>query len=148
MGKLSALRPEVVIAVLLVLTVGSAAADDVTRLRMNKVTLYVCTEDDERKLEKAAPGQPEFAKKQRDEVRTDAPLKWPILAGPSKAGRLTVQVDGELYCVRAYAVQTNVTINAGADCATMVAAAQPRSGATRGLGNDGKGNNHCRPKDK
>jgi len=148
MGRLPALRPEVLLVVLLVLALGSATADEVTKLRLNKVTLYVCTEDDEKVDEKTVPGQPKFADKQREEVRTDAPLKWPILKGPSKAGRLTVQVDGELYCVRAYAVQTNATINAGADCQTMVAAAQPRSGATRGLGNDGKGNNHCRPKDK
>jgi hypothetical protein len=140
MGRLPALRPEVLITVLLVLAVGSAAAQDrhVTRLRMDKVTLFSCASEEQEDINGT------FAPKNMEIARTESSPLWPILAGPSKAGRLVVKVGEALYCVRAYAVETNATINAGADCGTMVAAAQPRSGATRGLGNDGKGNNHCR----
>jgi hypothetical protein len=142
MRRPRALLHEVMIVVLLVLAVGSAAAQsEVTRLRMDKVTLYPCTEP-ERNLDEAQTklaGNAEFAKKPKPVGRAEFSTRWPILAGPSKAGRLTVKVGDELYCVRAYAVQTDEPINAGADCGTMVATAQPRSGATRGLGNE-----HCR----
>jgi len=142
MGRLPALRPEVVIAVLLVLAVGSAAAQDqVTRLRMNKVTLYPCTDTDERTIT-VGQDPPKFAQEQLEVTRTEPQAPWPILAGPSKAGRLTVKVGAELYCVRAYAVETSKPIHTEADCGTMVAAAQPRSGATRGLGEK------CRDKQK
>jgi hypothetical protein len=130
MGRLPALRLEVVIGVLLVLAVGTAAAQgrQVTKLRTDKVTLFSCASDEREGL----LGQ--FSEENKEVARTTSPPEWPILSEPSKAGRLVVKVDEKLYCVRAYAVETNKPIHTEADCGTMVAAAQPRSGATRGLG--------------
>jgi hypothetical protein len=133
MGRLSVLRPEVVLVVLLVLAVGTAAADEVVKLRTSKVTLFSCTAEEQQGI------QGTFAADNKEVARSEARPGWPVLsAGPSKAGRLVVKVGEELYCVRAYAVETNAAISAEADCGTMVAAAQPRSGATRGLGNNCK----------
>jgi hypothetical protein len=130
MERRSALRPEVVIAVLLGVAVGTAAAQgrQVTKIRTDKVTLFSCTSDERGNL------LGEFSEKNEEVARTTTAPGWPILSEPSKAGRLVVQVGDKLYCVRAYAVETNKPIHAEADCGTMVAAAQPRSGATRGLG--------------
>jgi hypothetical protein len=130
MGKQSALRPEVVIAILLGVAVGTVAAQgrQVTKLRTDKVTLFSCAADEREGL----LGQ--FSEENKEVARTTSPPEWPILSEPSKAGRLVVKVGEKLYCVRAYAVETNKPIHTEADCGTMVAAAQPRSGATRGLG--------------
>lgn len=130
MERLPTLLHEVVLVIVLVLAVGSAAAQDqVTRLRMDKVSLYAC-EDPGRKI--------------KDFGRNEFQAPWPIKpGGPSKEGLLAVEINGEPYCVRAYTVETNKPVHASGDCGTMVASAQPRSGATRGLGDK-----HCRDKAK
>jgi hypothetical protein len=62
---------------------------------------------------------------------------WPVLS-TAAGGLLEVRVEGEPYCVRAYAVETNRVISASAECGAVVAAKQPKSAATRGLGEECK----------
>jgi hypothetical protein len=64
---------------------------------------------------------------------------WPI--DPTKeveAGLLPVTVDGKPYCVRVYSVETDKAITATSECGALVAANQPKSAATRGVGDDCK----------
>lgn len=63
---------------------------------------------------------------------------WPVL-DQSPQGFLQVQVGSEKVWVRTYAVETNVPFRINADCDAVVAAKQPRVGATRGIGEE------CRP---
>jgi hypothetical protein len=92
----------------------------VTKLRTPKVALYDCT-DGSKKL---------------DVAQTDFQAPWPVTSGPTDAGLLAVKVNGTEYCVRAYAVETNKAIAAKTDCGALVAANQPKTGATRGVGED------------
>jgi hypothetical protein len=62
---------------------------------------------------------------------------WPIV-GSSPEGLLQVQVDGDRYWVRPYAVETNRPVRANAECGAVVASNQPRAAATRGLGEECK----------
>ena len=116
----SAFRREVVVALFLgvVATAAAEEAVQVTKLRTPKVTLFDCKD----------------GSKKADYAQKDFQAPWPVLAGPSDAGLLTVKVGAEQYCVRAYAVETNKPVAASSDCGALVAANQPKSGATRGVG--------------
>jgi Tfp pilus assembly protein PilE len=126
MRSLLALRHSAVIVLLLLAAVTTAAAQEVwqvTKLRTPKVTLYDCANGKEKKHVAQKDFQP----------------PWPVTSGPTEAGLLVVKVEGSDYCVRAYAVETNKTIAAKSDCGALVAVNQPKSGATRGVGEDCKG---------
>lgn len=120
MPSLPALRREVTLVIALLGVVGVAAAQDVqvTKLRTAKVALLDCKD----------------GAKKMDYAQKDFQAPWPVLAGPSEAGLLTVKVGNEQYCVRAYAVETNKPVAASSDCGALVAANQPKAGATRGVG--------------
>lgn len=122
MPTLPALRHSAVI-VLVLLTAASAAAQEVwqvTKLRTRKVALYDCAD----------------GSKKMDFDQNDFQAPWPVISGPTDAGLLGVKVKGTDYCVRAYAVETNKAIAAKTDCGAIVAANQPKMGATRGVGED------------
>ncbi len=93
-------------------------------LRTEKVTLYDCNkEKDQRKPVK-------------DVARKDFRGPWSATRDPASPLYLKVQVDREEYCVRAFAVETDrtVAIEKGVECNAMVAGKQPKTGATRGVG--------------
>jgi len=115
-----AFRCEIVVAMLLGVVATAAAQDavQVTKLRTPKVVLFDCAD----------------GSKKADFAQKDFQAPWPVLAGPSDAGLLTVKVGAEQYCVRAYAVETNKPVAASSDCGALVAANQPKAGATRGVG--------------
>jgi hypothetical protein len=112
-----------VLAALVLAAPAAARAQDgmkVLRLRTEKVPLYDCADSARRKTE--------FARK-------DFQGSWPVVSGgTTPSGFLRVQVGGEQYCVRAYAVETDKPIAASSECGAVVAAAQQKSAATRGLG--------------
>jgi hypothetical protein len=111
------------VIVLVLLAAATAAAQEVwqvTKLRTPKVALYDCTD----------------GSKKMDFAQKDFQAPWPVISGPTDAGLLGVKVNGTDYCVRAYAVETNKAIAAKTDCGALVAANQPKMGATRGVGED------------
>ena len=110
---------------------GSAAAQgnetfSVKGLRTDKVTLYDCNkEKDKRRAVK--------------EVTRDKFVgPWPAIRDPDSPLYLKVQVEQVEYCVRAFAVDTDkaVTIQKDIECRAMVAGKQPKTGATRGVGEE------------
>ena len=103
---------------------GGQETFSVKALRTERVTLYDCNpEKDKRQV------QGEVAKK-------DFRPGWPATRDPASPLYLKVQVDRVEYCVRAFAVETNrsVTIQKDMECGAMVAGKQPKTGATRGVG--------------
>ena len=62
---------------------------------------------------------------------------WLVLT-TSPEGFLQVDVGGKTYWVRPYAVETNRPVRASADCGGVVAAREPKAGATRGVGEECK----------
>jgi hypothetical protein len=97
-------------------------------LRTEKVTLYDCNREmDKRKAVK-------------DVAKKDFRGSWSATRDPASPLYLKVQVDREEYCVRAFAVETDrtVEIQKGVECNAMVAGKQPKTGATRGVGECGK----------
>jgi len=61
---------------------------------------------------------------------------WPVLS-QSPLGFLEVQLDnGKRAWVRTYAVETDIPFRIPADCGAVVAARQPKVGATRGVGEE------------
>lgn len=121
------LREGVVGLLLLVAWSGVEAEDalKVVKLRTEKVGLFDCKDSTRRS---------EFSKK-------DFLEPWPVFSSPSvtpPSGFLEVGVGGERYCVRAYTVETNRPIAASAECDALVAAEQPKTAATRGLGKECK----------
>ena len=112
---------EAVVGAILLVAVGTAAAQEawkVTKLRTEKVALHDCAD----------------GRKKTEYARTDFHDPWPVLAGPTAGGLLPVRVGGKQYCVRPYAVETNKPVSASPECGAMVAAGQPKSAATRGMG--------------
>ncbi len=95
-------------------------------LRTDKVTLYDCNkEKDKRRAVK--------------EVTRDKFVgPWPAIRDPDSPLYLKVQVEQVEYCVRAFAVDTDktVTIQKDMECRAMVAGKQPKTGATRGVGEE------------
>jgi len=68
--------------------------------------------------------------------RSDFKDPWPVLA-QSPQGFLQVQLgSGKRAWVRTYAVETDVPFRINADCDAVVAAHQPKAGATRGVGEE------------
>jgi len=120
MRSLPVLRHSAAIVLVLLAATTVAAQDvwQVTKLRTPKVTLYDCADPS----------------KKTDFPQKDFQEHWPITAGPTDAGMLVVKVRGADYCVRAYAVETNKAVAAKSDCGALVAVNQPKSGATRGVG--------------
>lgn len=60
---------------------------------------------------------------------------WPVL-DHSPQGLLQVQVGADKVWVRGYAVETDIPFRIPPDCGAVVAAKQPRVGATRGIGEE------------
>jgi len=92
----------------------------VVKLRIDKVALYDC-KDGTKKLEYA---------------RKDFRSPWKVIAKSSVSpppGFLRVEVDGQLYCVRAYVVETDKPVPTSAEC-DPGAVSSPRIGASRGVG--------------
>jgi hypothetical protein len=117
-----ALRPSALVVFLLLATVATAASQDasrVTKLRMPKVGLYKC---------------PDGTEKLKEVSQSDFRGSWPVTGKPTDSGLLPVKVDGADYCVRMYAVETDKVISTSSDCGAVVASNQPKSGATRGVG--------------
>lgn len=109
---------------------GSAAAAEETwmvkGLRTEKVTLYDCNPDRDKR------------KPQIDVSRKDFKGPWVATRDPASPLYLKVQVERVEYCVRAFAVETDktVTIQKDMECRAMVAGKQPKTGATRGVGEE------------
>jgi hypothetical protein len=93
-------------------------------LRTDKVTLYDCNPEKDKR------------KPQMEVARKDFRAAWPATRDPVSPLYLKVQVDRVEYCVRAFAVETDrtVTIQKDQECGAMVAGKQPKTGATRGVG--------------
>jgi hypothetical protein len=107
----------------------AAAAEEswtVKGLRTEKVTLYDCNPDRDKR------------KPQMDVARKDFKGPWVATRDPASPLYLKVQVDRAEYCVRAFAVETDktVTIQKDMECRAMVAGKQPKTGATRGVGEE------------
>lgn len=121
MRSMPALRPSAMVVFLLLATVATAASQDasrVTKLRMPKVALYSCAD----------------GTKVKDISQSEFHGSWPVTGKPTEAGLLPVKVEGNDYCVRMYAVETDRVITTSSDCGAVVASNQPKSGATRGVG--------------
>jgi len=121
----SVVRRDAVVAVGLLAVVGTATAQDawkVTKLRTEKVALYDCKDGN----------------KKSEYARKDFRDPWPVLGLPTAGGLLPVRVDGQSYCVRPYAVETNKPVAASSECGAVVAAGQAKSAATRGMGEECK----------
>jgi hypothetical protein len=93
----------------------------VVKLRIDNVSL--CTEPNGKSCEPFPRGQFKDP--------------WPVL-GQSPQGFLQVQVGGKKVWVRTYAVETDIPFRINADCDAVVAAKQPKVGATRGVGEECK----------
>ena len=100
-----------------VVRAGDAA--EVRKLRVDKVPLY------------DRPNGTKTAEITRDTFRGP----WPIV-GKSPEGFLQVNVDGSLYWIRPYAVETDEPVRTSVDCGGTVASREPKSGATRGVGQE------------
>jgi len=118
---------EVATVLLFIVATSATWADEalkVTKLRTEKIALYDCSD----------------GTKTGEYARKDFQGTWPIVPSSTSppSGLLRVQVGEQQYCVRAYAVETNKPISANPECGAIVAMAQPKSAATRGLGGDCK----------
>jgi len=119
-----AMRWQPLVAVIVLLAAGAVWADEalsVVKLRTDKVALYDC---------KSGTKKADFSSK-------DFHGPWKASQGASgtpAAGFLQVDVNGQQYCVKPYAVETNKRVSVNADCDAVVAATQPKSAATRGVG--------------
>ena len=76
--------------------------------------------------------------KKTDVAQKDFQGPWPVTGQPTADGLLPVKVKDETACVRVYAVETDKVITTSSDCNAVVAANQPKSAATRGVGEDCK----------
>lgn len=110
---------------------GSAAAQgdetfSVKGLRTEKVTLYDCNKEKDKR------------KAVREVTREKFVGPWPATRDPDSPLYLKVQVERVEYCVRAFAVDTDktVTIQKDIECRATVAGKQPKTGATRGVGEE------------
>ena len=116
------MRWQLPVAAIVLLTAGAVWADqalEVIKLRTEKVALYDC-KDGSKKSEVASK---------------DFHGPWKASQGTgASAGFIQVDVNGQRYCVKPYAVETNKVVSVNADCNAVVAATQPKSAATRGVG--------------
>lgn len=125
----SILRLEATVVALLAASAGTAWAQEaftVKGLRTDKVTLYDCNPDKEKR------------KPQEEVTKEKFSGPWPATRDPSSPLYLKVQVGKKEHCVRAFAVDTDkpVTIKKDQECGTMVAGRQLKTGATRGVGEE------------
>ena len=100
-----------------------AAQEDafrVTGLRTERVDLYDCGAD----------------KKKTGQVLTKGAFAGPLAATrePSSSLYVKVQVNGQLYCVKAYQVATDKPVSVSAECSSQSSGRAPTTGAKRGLG--------------
>jgi len=121
--------PEATVVALLLAGAGTAWAQEtfnVKGLRTDKVTLYDCNPDKEKR------------RPQREVAKKDFRGSWSATRDPSSTLYLKVRVDKSEYCVRAFAVETDkpVTIQKDKECGAMVAGRQLKTGATRGVGEE------------
>lgn len=121
--------PEATVVALLLAGAGTGWAQEtfnVKGLRTDKVTLYDCNSEKEKR------------KPQREVAKKDFRGPWSATRDPSSPLYLKVQVDKSEYCVRAFAVETDkpVTIQKDKECGAMVAGRQLKTGATRGVGEE------------
>jgi hypothetical protein len=116
------------IVLILAGSAGPAAAEtfNVKGLRTEKVTLYDCNPDKDKR------------RAQTEVTRKDFGPGWPATRDPASPLYLKVQVNGGEYCVRAFAVETDrpVAIQKDAECGAMIAGKQPKTGAIRGVGEE------------
>src|SRR5215510_10915689 len=118
------LRLETIVALLVLVAPGASWAQEqfnVKAFRTNRVDLYDCGAD----------------KKKTGQELTKAGFSGPLPATmePSSPLYLRVQVNGEQYCVKAFAVQTDKVITVpDKECGTRVAGKEMKTGATRGIG--------------
>ena len=118
------LRLEAIVVLLLLATPGAGRAQEnrlnVTALRNERVDLYECGED----------------KKKTDQKLTRAGFSGSLPAS-SEPGSLylRVHVNGQPYCVRAYAVETDKTVAVPDSKCIQVAGKQVNTGSNRGIGN-------------
>ncbi len=120
------------VAVLVLTTTAAWAADDglkVTKLRTKSVGLYKCD-----KVDAPQPAET-YTQDQFKQKFTDG---WPVnTTQPPPTGFLAVRVIDTMYCVKAYAVETNRRISTtAAECNARVGTAEPKSGASRGIGEE------------
>lgn len=118
------LRLEAIVVLLLLAAPGAGRAQEnrlnVTGLRNERVDLYECGED----------------KKKTDQKLTRAGFSGSLPAS-SEPGSLylRVHVNGQPYCVRAYAVETDKTVAVPDSKCIQVAGKQVNTGSNRGIGN-------------
>jgi hypothetical protein len=119
------LRLEAIVVLLLLGAPGAGRAQEnrfnVTALRTERIDLYDCGAD------KKKTGQ--------ELTKVGFPGSLPATTESSSPLYLRVHVNGQPYCVKAFAVQTDKTIAVPETKCTQVAGKQPGSGATRGIGN-------------
>ena len=119
------LRLEAIVLLLLLGAPGAGRAQEgrlnVTALRSERVDLYECGED----------------KKKTDQKLTRAGFSGslPACSEPGSSLYLRVHVNGQPYCVRAYAVETDKTVAVPDSKCIQVAGKQVNTGSNRGIGN-------------
>jgi len=125
------MRWQLPVAVIVLLAAGAVWADEelsVVKLRTDKVALYDCKSGTRTDY---VPSE-EFVDQSKDRHGP-----WKASQGASgtpAAGFLQVGVKGRQYCVKPWEVLTNKRVSVDADCDAVVAATQPKSAATRGVG--------------
>ena len=125
-----AMRWQLPVAGIVLLAAGAVWADEalsVVKLRTNQVALYDCKSG----TKKIDLSSTDFSSSK------ELHGPWKASQGASgtpAAGFLQVDVNGQQYCVKPYAVETNKRVSVNADCNAVVAATQPKSAATRGVG--------------
>jgi hypothetical protein len=95
---------------------------NVTALRLSKVTLYKdCN------MEKGIPFTREDLEKRKP---------WQATKDPNTSVHYWVTMDGEKYCVKAFAVETDRSIPVAREeeCNTRITGRPPKTGAVRGIG--------------
>jgi len=116
-------------AVLLLACSSAARADEngftgtVTGLRTQTLPLYDCADGKTKKRE-------------FDKANFKSP--WPATDKGAPRLFLKVTVEGQPYCVKKFAVETSepVRVTGKEHCGTMVATREPKTGATRGVGEE------------
>src|SRR5262245_1242132 len=119
------LRLEAIVALLVLIAPGASSAQEeqltVKAVRVGRRALYDCGSE----------------KKKTGQELTKAGFSGPLPATmePSSSLYLRVQVNGQEYCVKAFAVQTDKVITVpDKECGTRVAGREVKTAATRGIG--------------
>jgi hypothetical protein len=120
------LRLEAIVVLLLLVAPGASwpqeARFNVKALRTDRVDLYDCG------MDKKKTGQ--------ELTKVGFSGSLPATTEPSSPVYLRVQVNGQSYCVKAFAVQTDKAITVpDKECGSRVAGKPVNTGAVRGIGN-------------